>query len=111
MSDEPDSASKPPAANVENLLTTAVKSAILDRLISDLRGQASLGSAQSSYTKSDSGLYGKYQKADTTELALLEAIETALSKLVNESDVSHTADHPADDRGRAAKGSKTGGRT
>ena len=61
-----------------------MKSAILDQLIRDLRSQATLTTPHSFYAKSDSGLYGKYQKVDTPDVAILDAIRSALQVMVDE---------------------------
>lgn len=52
-------------------LTHAVKSAILDRLLSQLGAEYAVGAQRSIYTKSDSGLYGKYEKQDSDPILTL----------------------------------------
>jgi ABC-type tungstate transport system permease subunit len=66
-------------------LTETVKSRILDRVIADLRAALKLGARQDGYTKSDSGLYGKYQKHDPVDVSrVLEAIKTETERLFGE---------------------------
>jgi hypothetical protein len=63
-------------------LADSVKSAILDRIIDDLRRQSTYTTPQSYYAKSDSGLYGKYQKAEQPDMAMLAAIHGKLQEMV-----------------------------
>lgn len=100
MSESPDQNSETPRSSEDEPLAAAVKSAILDRLISDLRCAATLSAPHSFYAKSDSGLYGKYQKVDTRDLVVLEAIHAALGKMVEE---SADADTSARDSADSAK--------
>ncbi len=65
----------------EATLTDAVKSAILDRLIEDLRAEAGMVPPRSTYTKSDSGLYGKYEKAQGLDASALQEIRKVLEEL------------------------------
>jgi hypothetical protein len=66
------------------LLSERIKSAILDLLIDDIRRGATHDAARSHYSKSDSGLYGKYQKADAPDMAVLDAIRANLQTMVDE---------------------------
>ena len=65
-------------------LTEAVKSRILDRVLADLRADLALGSQRHGYTKSDSGIYGKYQKQDIDLAAILEVVKAQTERLVAE---------------------------
>jgi hypothetical protein len=65
-------------------LEAAVKSAILDRLLQDLRTEAGRAPPHSRYTKSDSGLYGKYEKQDGLDQNVLDAIRSTLQAIVEE---------------------------
>jgi hypothetical protein len=67
-------------------LTETVKSRILDRVIADLRRALKLGTSERGYTKSDSGIYGKYEKCDPVDLgAVLDAIKAETDRLLAES--------------------------
>jgi hypothetical protein len=63
-------------------LTDAVKSKILERIVADLREGLKLGSRASGYTRSDSGIYGKHQKADIDLADVLAAVKTQLDTLL-----------------------------
>jgi hypothetical protein len=80
--------SKRPESKVQpvgdRLLTERIKSAILDQLIEDLRRGVTGEVASSYYSKSDSGLYGKYSKADVPSLALLDTIKANLEVMIAE---------------------------
>jgi hypothetical protein len=65
-------------------LTDAVKSRILDRVLADIRDHLTLGCRASGYTKSDSGIYGKYQKADVDLAGILAAARSQLDALLAE---------------------------
>jgi ABC-type tungstate transport system permease subunit len=66
-------------------LTDEVKSRILDRVIADLRDSLKLGSRASGYTKSDSGIYGKYQKQDVVDMSrVLAAVKAETERLLAE---------------------------
>jgi hypothetical protein len=66
-------------------LTETVKSRILDQVIADLRDALKLGARADGYTKSDSGIYGKYQKHDPVDLGrVLEAIKMETERLLAE---------------------------
>ncbi len=67
-----------------NALTDAVKSRILDRVLADIRDDLALGCRASVYTKSDSGIYGKYQKADTDLDGILAAVRSQVDALLAE---------------------------
>lgn len=76
-------------------LTDAVKSRILDRVLVDLRERLALGNRGSEYTKSDSGVYGKYQKADLDLTMVLDVVSRQIDAIL----VQHEdSDHEATDR-------------
>ena len=77
-------AQNPEGDDAGRLLSETIKSAILDRLIDDLRRGVTQEPPRSHYVKSDSGLYGKYQKADAPDLAALDAIRSSLQAMVDE---------------------------
>jgi hypothetical protein len=94
-SSDPGSADSPPRGGegeVEETLIAAVKSAILDRLLDDLRNDRPLGAGRSVYTKSDSGLYGKYEKQDDVHQNVLAALRATLEGLIDEHDICTRAD-------------------
>jgi len=74
-------------------LTDAVKSRILDRVLADIRDDLALGCRASGYTKSDSGIYGKYQKADPDLPRILAAVRSQLDTLLAE--YQHSGSEPA----------------
>ncbi|PBA28998.1 hypothetical protein CKJ65_25145 [Mycobacterium intracellulare] len=74
------------------VLTQAVKSAILDRLLSQLGAEHTVVSPRSTYTKSDSGLYGKYEKQDHPD-QILTLIRDTLDTMIGEFD-SQTSPPP-----------------
>lgn len=66
-------------------LTILVKSRILDRILADLQKEDfALGSRVSGYTKSDSGIYGKYQKADVDLSMILKVIQSEMDLMLAE---------------------------
>ncbi len=67
-------------------LTEAVKSRILDRLLSVLAAETHVGMRSPGYTRSDSGLYGKYEKADLDldSARMLELIQAEVERAVAE---------------------------
>jgi hypothetical protein len=68
-----------------NELTDLVKSRILDRVIADLHDALRLGSRVSGYTRSDSGIYGKYQKHDSVDMTrILQAIKVETERQLAE---------------------------
>jgi hypothetical protein len=84
-------------------LTEAVKSRILDRVLADLRADLALGSRRHGYTKSDSGIYGKYQKQDGDLTAVLEAIKAQTEQLLAEYMRAGAADAERSDDGKPKK--------
>lgn len=76
-SSDPDS-----TTDILDALSVEVKSRILDRILRDLVENRPLGLGPSGYTKSDSGVYGKYQKQDITLEQLLHAIEGQVEQIV-----------------------------
>lgn len=76
-----------------NALTDAVKSRILDRVLADIRDGFALGCRASGYTKSDSGIYGKYQKADADLAGIMAAVRSQLDALLGE--YQHSGSEPA----------------
>jgi len=68
--------------DAERALVDSVKSAILDRLLSDLRHDRPIARLRSMYSKSDSGVYGKYEKQDIPNEAILAAIRATLEDIV-----------------------------
>ena len=70
-----------PDDRAASALSDAVKSAILDRLLDDLRADRALATPRSVYTKSDSGLYGKYEKAEGINEDVLRLIRVVLEDL------------------------------
>ena len=76
-------------------LTALVKSRILDRVIADLRDAPELGRRASGYTRSDSGIYGKYQKHDVVDMdRVLKAVAVETERLL-----AHYCATEPDDRG------------
>jgi hypothetical protein len=68
-------------------LTDEVKSKILDKILAELRADLGLGRA-GGYTKSDSGIYGKYQKADVDLTGILEAVKSQMDAMLAEYQLS-----------------------
>ncbi len=85
----------PEYAAAAQALTDAVKSAILDRLIADLRSDVG-PVPRSVYTKSDSGLYGKYEKADVPDEDMLRAVRGVLERLVREAEHDQQEPSPSE---------------
>lgn len=70
-------------------LTEAVKSRILDRIITELKEGRSLGLGPSGYTKSELGVYGKYQKQDIDPEQMLEAVKLQVDSVLREYEDTH----------------------
>jgi hypothetical protein len=71
-------------ADAEEAMVRAVKSRILEQLVEAL-GQDEVRHARAShYTKSDSGLYGKYQKYEDINNQVLEVVRQQLETLLGE---------------------------
>jgi hypothetical protein len=85
------------AGGPEQALVDGVRSAILDRLLDDLRHGRGLGGRRSSYTKSDSGVYGKYEKQSDVDDEVLRTIREALEQLVADG-VAAVGEAEGDDR-------------
>lgn len=66
----------------ERVLVDAVKSAILDRILEDLRNDRPVTASRSRYTKSDSGVYGKYEKQDGLNEEVLATIRASLEGII-----------------------------
>lgn len=93
----PDAAHDP--LEVGASLPDAVRSAILERLLDDLRTDGPAGPQRSRYTKSDSGLYGKYEKYDALDPGLVTEIVAALEGIADR--IATGADNPPGPAGRA----------
>ncbi|MEA2194287.1 MAG: hypothetical protein QOG42_721 [Solirubrobacteraceae bacterium] len=65
-------------------LSEVVKSRILDRLLDQLAAEGPMGSRSLGYTRSDSGLYGKYEKADLDAERMLAMIQAEVERAVAE---------------------------
>jgi hypothetical protein len=68
----------------DETLTIAVKSRILDRVLAELRDDLGLRSGANGYTKSDGGIYGKYEKADIDSSRILEVIDSRIKEILEE---------------------------
>lgn len=75
------SADGPREAGSARSLPDEVKSAILDQLLAEL-GADPAPHGRSLYTKSDSGLYGKYERADGMDEDTLREIRDTLQALI-----------------------------
>lgn len=77
-------------------LEDVVKSRIFDRVFEDLAAAKLLSLRPRRYTRSDSGIYGKHEKADLDVVQLLAAIKTEMERMVSElpDRASGTADEP-----------------
>jgi hypothetical protein len=76
-------------------LSEAVKSRILDRLLNQLAAEGPMGTRSMGYTRSDSGLYGKYEKADVDTVQMLAMIQAEVERAVAEAR-DGAGDGPAD---------------
>lgn len=76
----------------QQALLNGVKSAILNRLLIDLQENVVTATAGSLYTKSDSGVYGKYEKQDDLNEAVMGVIRTTLDSIVREYETSLNRD-------------------
>jgi hypothetical protein len=74
--------SPPDPTDLLDTLSVEVKSRILDRIVQDLVEGRPLGLGPSGYTKSDSGVYGKYQKQDVSLEQVLAAIEGQVEQII-----------------------------
>jgi hypothetical protein len=72
------------ASDADDALTAAVKSRILDRVLAELRDDLGLRAGANGYTKSDGGIYGKYEKADVDGSRILEAIDSRIKDILAE---------------------------
>jgi hypothetical protein len=68
----------------DETLTIAIKSRILDRVLAELRGDLGLRTGANGYTKSDGGIYGKYEKADVDRSRILEVIDSRIKEILAE---------------------------
>ena len=81
----------PDESKADETLTTAIKSRILDRVLAELRDDLGLHTGANGYTKSDGGIYGKYEKADVDRSRILEAIDGRIKAILAEyDDPTHT---------------------
>jgi hypothetical protein len=74
----------PAASDAEEAIVRAVKSRILEQLAQSLGHDEVLRSRASHYTKSDSGLYGKYEKYEEAKEQILEVVRQQLDSLLAE---------------------------
>ena len=100
MSDQPeDELPTRQTPDVEEALADAVKTAIVDRILAELRQNILHAAPRSSYTKSDSGVYGKYEKADIPSESVLDLIEQTLRQMVDEPGLNgNPGEAPPEDR-------------
>lgn len=90
MSDPPDG---PP---LDEAVVQAVRSRIIEQLINSIGRDEVLRSRASHYTKSDSGLYGKYQKYEDVGNQVVELVKQQLTTILEE---FASADAPIDQPG------------
>jgi hypothetical protein len=76
----------PDEPKADETLTTAIKSRILDRVLAELRGDLGLHTGANGYTKSDGGIYGKYEKADVDRSRMLDVIDSRIKEILAEYD-------------------------
>ena len=65
-------------------LSDLVKSRILDQVLRDLREDRRLGLRSAGYTRSDSGVYGKYEKQDVDAANLSEVVRREVERILAE---------------------------
>jgi hypothetical protein len=71
-------------SDADEAIVRAVKSRILEQLV-DALGKDEVRRARAShYTKSDSGLYGKYEKYEDVNNQVLEVVRRQLEELLGE---------------------------
>jgi hypothetical protein len=74
----------PPGSDAEAAIVRAVKSRILEQLAESLGHDEVVRARASHYTKSDSGLYGKYEKYEEAKEQILEVVRQQLDSLLAE---------------------------
>jgi hypothetical protein len=81
---KPPEQPSPPGSDAEEAIVRAVKSRILEQLAESLGRDEVVRSRASHYTKSDSGLYGKYEKYEEAKEQILEVVRQQLDSLLAE---------------------------
>jgi hypothetical protein len=82
--DEPEAPA--PGFGAHAALSDVVKSRILDRVLRDLSEDRPLGLRSGGYTRSDSGVYGKYEKQDVDAAAVSDLVRLEVERILAEYD-------------------------